>query len=48
MLFIAKTKIAYFPYEYNDFVPSGIELRKVSRFGAVTILLSRYKIGRLI
>ena len=48
MLFIAKTKIAYFPYEYIDFGPSGIEWHKVARFGTVTILLSRYKIGRLI
>lgn len=38
MLFIAKTKIAYFSYEYIDFGPSGIEWHKVARFGAVIIL----------
>ena len=31
MLFIAKTKIVYSPYEYIDFGPSGIDWRKVAR-----------------
>ena len=38
MLFIAMTKIAYFPYEYIDFGSSGIEWHKVARFGTTTIL----------